>query len=84
MENNASILEADISLIPSILKFFVMFQMCLFHDKDNEEDNFVEAVAIKCSNFRRNADLYLKYKTVQEIITQFLLDTVFNHVSFFE
>ena len=43
-----NILEPDKSLIPSLLKVFVMFQLRIFYDKHNEEENFVEAIAINC------------------------------------
>ena len=46
----------------------------------NQEDNFVEDIDIKCGNFHRSTSLYLKDKTVQEMITIFLLNTVFNNV----
>ena len=49
MENNASIIETYISLIPSLLNVFEMFQIRLSYDDDNEEDNAVEAIAINCS-----------------------------------
>ena len=43
-----NILEPDKSLIPSLLKVFVMFQLRIFYDKHNEEENFVEDIAINC------------------------------------
>ena len=54
--------------------------MCLFYDNNNEEENVVDAIAIKCRNCRRNTGLYLKDKTTQEMITQFVLNTVLHHV----
>ena len=30
VEHTAGIIETDVSLLPSLLKFFAMFQMCLF------------------------------------------------------
>ena len=39
--------------------------MCSFYDKDNEEENFVEAIYIKCSNCCRSTGLYLKDQTFQ-------------------
>ena len=39
-----------------------MLQMYLFYYKYNEEDNVVEDIAIKCSNFCRITCLYLKDK----------------------
>ena len=65
MEHTASIIETDISSIPSLLKVFAMFQVCLFYDKHNEEDNVVEDIAIKCIHFHRITGLFLKDKTVK-------------------
>ena len=56
--------------------------MRLFYDNNNEEANVVESIAIKCRNFLRINGLYLRYKTFQEIITQFLVNTVLHHVGF--
>ena len=60
-----------------------MFQMHLFYDNNNEEENVVEDIAIKCSNICRSTDLYLKDKTSQEMITKFVLNTVLNHVGLY-
>ena len=35
-----------------------MFQMRLFYDKHNEEENVVENIAIKCSNFHKITGLF--------------------------
>ena len=40
----------------------------------------MEAIAIKCINFHRSTGVYLKDKTVQEMITQFVLNKVLHHV----
>ena len=65
MEHNASNIETDISLLPSLLKFFVMFKIRLLYYEHNEEEHVVEAMAIKCSDFHRNTGLYSKEKTVE-------------------
>ena len=57
--------------------------MCLFYYKYNEEDNVVETIYIKCSNCRRSTGLYLKDKTFQEIITQFVLNKVLYNVGLY-
>ena len=57
-----------------------MFHMRLFYDEYNEEENVVEGIATKCSNFRRSTGVYLKDKTIQEMITQFVLNIVLNNV----
>ena len=41
MEHTANSIETDILLIPSLLKFFRIFLMHLFYDRDNKEDNVV-------------------------------------------
>ena len=50
VDHTEGIIETYISLIPSLLKGFAMYQMPLFYYKHNKEDNVVEAIAIKCSN----------------------------------
>ena len=65
MEHTAGIIETYISLRPSLLKGFEMFQMCLFIYKHNEEENVVETIAIKCSSCDRSTGLFLKVKTAQ-------------------
>ena len=61
MDHTAGIIETDTSLIPSLLKVFAMFQIRLFYYKNNEEDNFVEAISIKCNNCDRSTGLTLTY-----------------------
>ena len=80
MEHTAGIIETYISLIPSLLKVFAMFQMCLFYYKHNEEWSVIEAIAINYSNCDRRTGLFLKVNTVKEIITEFLLNKVLYHV----
>ena len=67
MEHTASIIETDISLIPSLLKVFTMFQMRLFYDNYNEEDHFVEAITTKCSDCHKGTGLYLKDKLSKKL-----------------
>ena len=42
-----------------------MFWMRIFYDKHNEEDNSVEAIAIKCSNFNKDTGLHFKNTTIE-------------------
>ena len=51
-----------------------MFKMRLLDHEHNEY--VVEAIAIQCINCHKNTRLHLKGKTVEEIITQFLLNYV--------
>ena len=54
-----------------------MFQLCIFYDKENEEENFVEAISIKCD---KDTGLYLKDTIIEEIITTFVLNAILYHV----
>ena len=54
--------------------------MCLSYDNNNEEGNVVEDISIRCRNFCRSNDLYLKDKTIHEMITQFVLNAVLNNM----
>ena len=64
MDKTTSNIETDISLLPPLLTFFDMFQMCLLYHEHTED--FVESIAIQCSNFPRNAGLYLKNKQLEK------------------
>ena len=65
IEKTESNIETDISLLPSMLKFFAMFHMGLLYHEKNEEEHVVEDIAIQCRNFHKNTGLYLKDKTVE-------------------
>ena len=80
MGNAASIIGTDISLIPSLLKVFAMFQMCLFYYKHNEEWSVIEAIAINYSNCDIRTGLFLKVNTVKEMIPKFVLNTELTYV----
>ena len=69
MEHTSSIIETYISLLPSLLKVFFMFQIRSLYHEHNDEEYVVEAIDIQCINCHRNTGLYLKVKTVEEIIT---------------
>ena len=45
-----------------IIKGFCNVSDVFIYGKYDTEDNFVKAVSIKCSNFRRSTGLYLKNK----------------------
>ena len=57
-----------------------MFQMRLLYYEHNEEDNVVEAIAIKCSNCHRSTVLHLKDKTFEEMITKSVLNSLLHNV----
>ena len=80
MEHTVNILEPNKSLITSLLKVFNMFQLRIFYDKHNEEDNFVEDIAIKCINCNKDTGFHLKHTTNEEMINKFVLNAIFHHV----
>ena len=65
MEHTAINTETDISLLPQLLNIFVMFQISLLYYENNEEDNVVEDISIKCRKFHISTGLYLKDKIVE-------------------
>ena len=60
MENTVSNIGKNISLLPSLLKAFEMFQMRLLYYGHNEEENVVEVIPIRCRNCHTSTGLYLK------------------------
>ena len=78
MDNTANILEPNKSTILSLLRVIGIFQFRIFYDKDNEEENFVEAISIKCD---KGVGLYLKDTIIEEMISKFVLNVILYHVS---
>ena len=64
-----------------IIKGLKYFRWNYFRIKTNKEENVVEAIAIKCNKFLRSTGLYLKDKTLQEMITKFVLNTIFKNMA---
>ena len=69
MEHTATDIETDISLLPSFLKVFAVFQMCLLYHENKEY--VVESIYIKCNHCHINNGLHSRDKAVEEIITPF-------------
>ena len=61
---------------------FSMFQMLFWYNKEHDDQNNVENVAIKCSNCGKETGLYMKILNTnyKYIITSFVLNTVLHHV----
>ena len=57
-----------------------MFQLCLFDDKQYEEVNFADIIAIRCINCNNETGLYLRNSTVEEMITKFVSNEILHHV----
>ena len=64
MEHTVNILKKNKGIINSILKVFSMFQFRLFYDKNNEEGNVVDEIAIRCSNCNKYTGLHLNDTTI--------------------
>ena len=50
MEYDAYKIENEITLLPSLLEMFSMFQMRFWYDKEPDDQNDVEIIAVSCSN----------------------------------
>ena len=57
-----------------------MFQLILFDDKQDEEGNFLDIIAIRFINCKKETGLYSRDKIIEEIITRFVLNTILHHV----
>ena len=57
-----------------------MFQLRLFFYKHDDKGNVVDAIVIRCRNYNKETELHLKDTPIEEIITKFLLNAIFNHV----
>ena len=47
-------------MLPSLLKMFSVFQMCVWYYNENDDQNSVENIAIRCSNRGKQTGLYMK------------------------
>ena len=82
MEYTAYRIENEITLLPSLLKMFSMFQIRFWYNKGHDDQNRVKSIAIRCIYCGKQTGLSMdnmntKYK---DIITLFVLDTVLHHV----
>ena len=66
IEHTANILKPNKGLITSLLKLFAVFQLRLFDDKHNEEDNVVGSISIRCIKCNKDTGLHIKLKELKE------------------
>ena len=61
---------------------FENFQMRMWYDKENIEENVVDIIYIRCSNCGKTTVSYVKSSNIdyKDIITKFVLNTVLHHV----
>ena len=52
--------ENEITLLPSLLKMFLIFQMHFWYDKEHDYQNNMETIAIRCSNRGKKTCLSMK------------------------
>ena len=57
-----------------------MFKFHLFYDRHNKEENVVNAIDIMCSNFNKDTGLHIKKRTIEGMITKFVLNKILHHV----
>ena len=55
-----------------------MFQLILFDDKQDEEGNFLDIIAIRFINCKKETGLYPRDKIIEEIITKFVLNAILH------
>ena len=77
MEHTAYNIETQITLLPSLLKVFENFKMCMWYDNENFEENLVDDIGISCSNRGKTTGLYKIYKAM---VTKFVLNSVLQRV----
>ena len=53
-----------------------MFELRLIGDKEN-----LDAIAIRCINCKKETGLFLRNSTFEEMITKFVLNAIWHHVS---
>ena len=75
MEQTANIINPKQGLITSILKVFSMFELRLIDDGDK-----LEAIDIRCINYKKPTGLFLRISTFEERINTFVLNAILHHV----
>ena len=54
MEYTEYKIDNEITLLPPLLKMFSMFQICFWSDKEHDDQNNVENIAIRFGNCEKN------------------------------
>ena len=82
MDYTADNIENEITLLPLLLKMFSMFQIRFWYDKEHDDQNNVENIAIIFINCGKETGLSMKNMNTnyKYIITSFVLNTVLHHV----
>ena len=75
MGHTANIIKTNKGIIPSLLMVFDMFELRLFDDRYK-----VEAISIRCINYKKETYLYLRTSILEEMITKGVSNVILNHV----
>ena len=60
IEYTADKIENEITLLPSLLEIFSVFQIPCWYNKGHNDQNKVENIAIRCSNCEKQTGLSMK------------------------
>ena len=82
MEYTADRVENEITLLPSFLKMFLMFQMSFWYDKEPDDQNDVKYISIRCSNCAQETGLSMDNMNTnyKYTVTVFVSHTLLHHV----
>ena len=82
MDYTTGKIENEITLLPSFLKMFSMYNMCFWYDNEHDDQNNVKIVAILCINAVKKTGLCMKSMNYnyKYIMTSFVLNKVLQHV----
>ena len=75
-------IENKITVLPSLLNFFSMFQMRFWYDKEPDDKNDVKIIAIRYINCGKETGLYTyNMKTIyKDTVTVFVLNEFLHYV----
>ena len=75
MEHTENIIHQKQGLITSLLKVFDVLELRLIDYRDK-----VEAISVRCINFKKETGLYLRTSTLEEMTTKVVLNEILHHV----
>ena len=82
MEYTVYNIDTEITLLPLLLKISSMSKMRFWYDTETVEEKYLETIAISYSNCGKETGFSMKNMNAnyKDIITNFLLNTMSNHV----
>ena len=67
-------------MLTFLFKSFVVFNMSLWYDNENLEENVVDNIGLRCSNCGKITSLSLKNTNDKDMVTKFVLNSMLHHV----